>query len=104
MPRALQRTWAAKLMNPARRDPGFLTAPPSRTGTRSYLESTKPGLLDEPAEAGKLLAMAWENLEGSEDQGMTSVKLLDRMEDVCWEPPELSFTIERHGATVLGFT
>jgi hypothetical protein len=28
---------------------------------------------------------------------MTGDKLLDRMEKVVWEPPVLTFTIERHG-------
>ena len=34
---------------------------------------------------------------------MTSFKLF-RAENLHWDPPVLSFTIERHGATVLGST
>jgi hypothetical protein len=33
---------------------------------------------------------------------MTAEKLLCRMENVKWDPPFLSFEIERHGGTVLG--
>ena len=29
---------------------------------------------------------------------------LGRMEDISWNPPVLSFTIERHGGTVMGST
>jgi len=35
---------------------------------------------------------------------MEPSKLLGRMESICWNPPVLSFTIERHGGTVLGST
>ena len=50
-----------------------------------------------------LVAACWESLKG-EDGGMTNRKLSDRMEDISWDPPLLSFTIERHGGTVLGST
>jgi hypothetical protein len=33
---------------------------------------------------------------------MEGHKLLGRMEEVQWNPPVLSFTIERHGCTVMG--
>jgi hypothetical protein len=51
-----------------------------------------------------LLAAAWEGLRGGHDGGMVGYKLLSRMEDVKWSPPVLTFTIERHGGTVLGST
>lgn len=51
----------------------------------------------------QLLATAWDELSG-DDGGMEGYKLLNRMEDVRWEPPILSFQIERHGGTVLGST
>lgn len=50
-----------------------------------------------------LLAAAWGELSG-DDGGMEGYKLLNRMENVSWEPPYLSFRIERHGGTVLGST
>ena len=48
-----------------------------------------------------LLANCWHELEGAGETAMQARKL-DRAEDVSWNPPVLSFTIERHGATVLG--
>jgi hypothetical protein len=33
---------------------------------------------------------------------VTGDKLLGRIEEVVWQPPVLSFTVERHGGTVLG--
>ena len=48
-----------------------------------------------------LLANCWHELEGAGESAMQARKL-DRAEDVSWNPPVLSFTIERHGATVLG--
>ena len=51
----------------------------------------------------RLLAAAWNALTGSEG-GMEGYKLLDRMEAVVWNPPLLSFLVERHGGTVQGST
>ena len=44
------------------------------------------------------------NFDGADAEGMQAHKLLGRMENTCWEPPLLSFTLERHGGTVLGST
>ena len=49
-----------------------------------------------------LLADSWDLFEGSEQEGMEKTKLFGRMENVLWYPPFLSFTIERHGSTVMG--
>jgi hypothetical protein len=48
-----------------------------------------------------LLADCWQDLEGAEETSMKDFKL-ERLEDLSWNPPVLSFTIERHGAKVLG--
>ena len=50
-----------------------------------------------------LLKDCWDQLEGGDAEGMQSHKL-NRIEEVSWEPPRLSFIIERHGGTVLGST
>ncbi len=47
------------------------------------------------------LARLWDTLAG-DDGGMVGRKLHGRMEAVVWNPPKLTFNIERHGATVLG--
>jgi len=51
----------------------------------------------------KLLGDCWLDLEGANETSMKDWKL-SRVEDLSWNPPVLSFTIERHGATVLGST
>jgi hypothetical protein len=48
-----------------------------------------------------LLAAAWPELDGSEQEAMAPHKL-ERLEDPVWKPPVLTFTVERHGGTVLG--
>ena len=50
-----------------------------------------------------LLEKTWQQLLGSGETSMESGKIW-RAENLHWEPPVLSFTIERHGGTVLGST
>lgn len=66
-----------------------------------YLSTAAPGPVPATAELDRLLAACWHEFSG-DDGGMKGEKLLGRMEEVAWEPPSLSFTIERHGGTVLG--
>ena len=47
------------------------------------------------------LSQCWESIPGSEVES-TAADKLRRAEEVCWTPPILSFTLERHGGTVLG--
>lgn len=47
------------------------------------------------------LSQCWESIPGSEVKSTTADKLR-RAEEVCWTPPILSFSLERHGGTVLG--
>jgi len=54
-----------------------------------------------PDEVLAKLAACWDGFLGSSDSRMGSYKL-DRAEDLRWDPPRLTFTIERHGATVQG--
>lgn len=68
-----------------------------------YLEKTKPGKIADVSELVPLLRECWDQFEGSEEENMQAWKL-DRIEDVSWDPPLLSFIIERHGGTVLGST
>lgn len=51
-----------------------------------------------------LLASCWDELDGSSAESMNPEKLPDRAEELVWNPPILSFRIERHGGTVLGST
>jgi hypothetical protein len=49
----------------------------------------------------ELLRGCWQDLEGADETSMEAWEIC-RLEDLSWNPPLLSFTIERHGATVLG--
>jgi hypothetical protein len=51
-----------------------------------------------------LVVASWDNFSGSGETSMGAWKIQrdDGPEDVIWDPPCLSFVIERHGGTVLG--
>lgn len=49
----------------------------------------------------QLLEDCWDMFDGSDQEGMGVYKI-QRMKDPWWNPPILSFTIERHEATMLG--
>lgn len=51
----------------------------------------------------RLLESCWHELQGGQQTSMEPWKVC-RAEDLRWDPPVLSFTIERHGAFVLGST
>jgi len=51
----------------------------------------------------RMLGDCWHLFTGDYG-GMTGHKLKNRMEDILWDPPLLTFTIERHGAALLGST
>ena len=71
---------------------------------KEYLRSLGPGPISDMSQLPDLLADCWDELDGGNAEGMESYKLSGRMEDVSWEPPLLSFIIERHGGFVLGST
>jgi hypothetical protein len=68
---------------------------------RDFLGTMPPGPISDPIAGERLLAACWHEFRGG-DAGMTGQKLLGRMEEVVWEPPILTFKIERHGGTVHG--
>jgi hypothetical protein len=65
------------------------------------LQNIPSGKIHQTDEIEKLLAQCWRQL-GGDYRGMAGYKLLGRMEDVVWNPPLLTFRIERHGGTALG--
>ena len=67
-----------------------------------YLEKLGTGKVFNTEELAELLAPIWDEFDGSDESSMQSYKLHGRIEDASWVPPALSFTIERHGQTVLG--
>ncbi len=70
----------------------------------AYLASLPVGGISDVSELQTPLADAWRGFAGSNKHGMDPDKLYGRMEEAEWEPPKLTFVIERHGGTVLGST
>jgi len=60
-----------------------------------------PGPVADIPTLERLLAAVWDELSG-DDGGMKAYKLPKRMEKPIWNPPILTFRIERHGAASLG--
>jgi hypothetical protein len=54
----------------------------------------------------KLVMASWDEFANSDETRMEAWKILrdEGPKEVAWSPPQLSFTIERHGGTVLGST
>jgi hypothetical protein len=59
---------------------------------------------EQRSEVLKLLAGCWNEFAGATETKMQSWKLIrdSGAEDLIWDPPVLSFTVERHGGLVLG--
>ncbi len=70
---------------------------------RDYLNRLKPGHVEETTHLERLLAEVGDDF-GDDNGGMAGHKLIGHMENIQWNPPVLTFTIERHGGTVLGST
>ena len=70
---------------------------------KEHLAATAPGPVN-ASEIDHLVAAAWDEITGSEAGGMTSAKIIGRLESVEWKSPLLTFIVERHGGTVLGST
>jgi hypothetical protein len=74
---------------------------------RNYLKNVPAGELKSTAylEVTRLLSRAWPSLKiTTGDANLEPWKLLGRTENLTWNPPLLTFEIERHGATVMGST
>ena len=70
----------------------------------SFLIGLPPGDVTDIKALEAILARCWHCFTGGEIVGMAGYKLVGRMEQVSWQPPVLSFVIERHGAPTLGST
>lgn len=69
----------------------------------NYLNSLPKGEITNTDQLITFLADCWTQFEGSDAEKMFPYKL-KRMEDSFWDPPVLTFKIERHGGTVMGST
>lgn len=75
---------------------------PAVAALQDFLTGCGPGPVEDMTLV-EYLASAWPYLEGSDAEGMRIAKL-GRLEDPAWEPPRLTFVIERHGAMPFGST
>jgi hypothetical protein len=69
---------------------------------REYLSTVQPGPITEVTTLQLLLADSWNELSVDFRGGMQPDKLYRPIESCVWEPPLLTFIIERHGGTVCG--
>ncbi len=74
------------------------------TSLKDYLMAQPAGADLDLGEVEFLLAEVWRSLRGSHVEGMRAEKIRGRTEKLAWNPPLLTFTIERHGGTVNGST
>ncbi len=67
---------------------------------RDHLAGESPGAIpwEHARDIEALLGDCWDRLAGSRQGGMRDHKLVGRTEDMNWQPPILTFSIERHGA------
>lgn len=70
---------------------------------KKRLSELRPGEVIEAGRIAALLATCWHEFSGADSERMRAGKL-GRMEDLFWQPPVLSFTIERHGGMGMGST
>ena len=68
-----------------------------------YLATQPQGAVTEPDDLVGLLSACWDRFVGSGETAMAAYKL-DRMENVRWYLPTLTFEVERHGGAVMGST
>lgn len=77
------------------------------TELRNYLRDVPAGVtaFGFAQDIERLLYQAWSSLTiTTGDANLEPYKLLHRVENLAWNPPLLTFAIERHGATVNGST
>jgi hypothetical protein len=68
---------------------------------QTYLSGLPSGPVANRKTLAELLESCWDLFAGSGLEAMADYKLR-RMEDPEWDPPCLSFEIERHGRTCMG--
>lgn len=70
---------------------------------RTFLDAQGAGPLVDVEGLIACLMPVWQDFEGASDEAMEPRKLR-RMKSPEWQPPFLTFILERHGGTVLGST
>jgi len=67
-----------------------------------YMRQLPSGPVLEVAVVEYLLIHCWDLLETSDDTSMEGYKLIERSEELSWNPPYLNFDLERHGGEAMG--
>ena len=75
---------------------------PALAQLRTHLAVLPSGRIADDSKIESLLAACWNELSIDEGGGMDALKLYGRMENAQWNPPDLTFQIERHGWLVGG--
>jgi hypothetical protein len=71
---------------------------------QEYCRGLPAGSVSDVDSLADLLARCWLHLSGSSAENTKPEKLYGRMKNVRWDPPELTFVLERHGGTGMGST
>lgn len=69
---------------------------------RELLQTLAPGLVEDPNAIEMLMMESWDYFDGGSAQGMNPEKLSRCVENLEWDPPRLTFVIERHGGKFAG--
>lgn len=69
---------------------------------KEYLYTLPNGRVEDVHKVESLICRAWEESDYTGYKGLKSYKILERLENLEWDPPYLCFTIERHGAMKYG--
>lgn len=68
---------------------------------RNHLFTLPKGKISDVSTVESLLAEVWDEFVGDYG-GLAGYKICGRLEELEWDPPILSFTIERHGTMKYG--
>ena len=69
---------------------------------KSYVRQLPRGPVLKVPVVEYVLVNCGDRLAASDDTSMEDYKLGDRTEDLSWNPPHLTFNLERHGGVALG--
>jgi len=75
---------------------------PAIEALRVYLTVIPAGAIKDTDELASLLGSCWDDLSGDKPTDITAFKVSSRLEQAHWQPPLITFIVERHGAIVAG--
>jgi hypothetical protein len=75
-----------------------------KSALKDFLSNLPAGPVQDQRTLEIRLANEWRMLRGSNAEGMHAGKLIGRAENPVWQPPYLTFSLERHGGAAMGST